>query len=237
MIGACYESAKQLVRDFNELSFLKANKNANEFAENTRKRVLEIIEHQVVKSNTGHGIITNNAIVKPSKTGMFWAINPVDSMTNFIHRLPFFGTSIALLTQLIEAKTLELHNYQVYAAIFYDPIRDDTFWAERKIGTFLNSRKLALAQLNQSQQMKLVEKAEETRPNFIAGCANTANRNFGSSVMHMAYLAAGRIDATYERIDDFANVFTGQLLVQEAKGIARFEKDKAGQDLIIAKCR
>lgn len=222
--AACIEASRQLIRDFNELAFLKANRRIDQFVENTRERALEIIQTQLLKSNPGHGIIYNNATFKASETGLVWIVNPIDCVENFVHRIPFFGTCIAL------AQEEKIKNHEAIAAMFFDPIRDETFWAEQNQGTFLNAKKLMLAQLNVSQQMKIHPGKEDfAMPLMVAGCGQTqetrANRNFGSNTMHMAYVAANRLDATYEKIDDIANICTGKLLVIEARGEVVLNKD------------
>ena len=224
MSAACTLGSRQLIRDFNELSFLKANRRIDEFVGNAQERTLEIIKTELLRSNKDHGIFAHNKLIKESKTGIFWAVNTIDSIENFTHRLPFFGTCIALLDN-IETAT-KMHNCNIIAGMFFDPIRDEAFFAEQKNGTFLNNKKLILANQSKTQTMKLNQKNEtELCPNFIAGIDKKANRNFGSSAMHMAYVAAGRIDSTQEKIDDIANICTGKLLVLEAKGTIHEEKN------------
>ena len=254
--NACFNTARNILRDFNEISFLKSNRSLDDFTQTTRVRAISTIKDELLKSNPGHGILTNNEVIKESETGLTWAINPIDCISNFMHCLPFFGICITLIDQssinksskkdesdnqsrsgitdygssntsnhaipnaMLDASAKDIIDYNVLAAIFYDPIRDETFWAEKNSGAYLNSKKLTLIS-NSQMQIKLNQKEVDILK-LNAGCSKSANRNFGSSVMHMAYVAAKRIDSAIEQIDDIANICAGKLLVQEAKRTIKY---------------
>lgn len=200
---ACYEASKDLLRDFGELSFLRANKNVNEFVEKSAQRSFNIIKRILEVNNVGHGFITGNQIIKQSETNIYWVIEAIDNKQNFLHRLPLFGTSIALI-DLHGAHVIDFKKVDILNAVYYDPNRDETFWAEKNKGAFLNSRKLLVNQPFLTQ--------------LIAGENELCNRYFGSSALHFAYVAASRIDAACEKIDAQANIAVGTLLIQEARG-------------------
>ena len=60
-----------------------------------------------------------------------WVIDPLDGTTNFLHGLPIFCTSVALL----QDKKLVL-------GVIYDPSRNECFYAWKGGGAWLNSRKI-----------------------------------------------------------------------------------------------
>lgn len=209
MNKVCLEVSRSLLRDFNELNFLKANKNVNDFVSRAKQRVLKDMCAILEQSNVGHGIIYDNAIQKKSDTGFYWAINALDSSLNFMHRLPLFGVVIALLNA--NENLDNLFSAHIQGAVFYDPVKDELFWAEHHTGAFLNSRRLMIGQ---------------SKSELIAGAEKACTRNLGSSALHFAYVAAGRLDAAHEKIDDFANIAFGRLIIQEARGSFKQVKDR-----------
>jgi myo-inositol-1(or 4)-monophosphatase len=120
-----------------------------------------------------------------------WVIDPLDGTTNFIHGFPTYAISIAFR-----------QFGQVTQAVIYDPSRNELFTASRGGGAFLNDRRMRV-----SNQLKFHDallgaawpgsfgSSELSQPRFLemAGqCA--AVRRTGSSVLDMAYMAAGRLD-------------------------------------------
>ena len=63
-----------------------------------------------------------------------WIIDPVDGTTNFVHRIPQVGTSVALWQE-----------GQVTLGIVNVPMLDECFWAARGQGAFCNNRSIAVS--------------------------------------------------------------------------------------------
>lgn len=229
MSDACLESSRQLIRDFKELAFLKNQNNVEKFVQNTQARVAESMQRHLARANISHGMIIANKMVKKSQTGSYWVMNILDSADNFMHHLPFFGISLALLNNLeieedfdfmpiirnlTSANLLENNKIEISCGMFYMPMNDENFWAQANYGTFLNDRKLFV-----------VKNTNKIMPNLIAGQEKGCNRNFGSSILHMAYFAANRLDGAISKIDDLATFCVGKILIDEARGFAKVEND------------
>jgi myo-inositol-1(or 4)-monophosphatase len=58
-----------------------------------------------------------------------WIIDPLDGTTNFLHAIPHFAINIALERQ-------EANGPSIVAAVTYNPIVEEMFWAERGRGAF-----------------------------------------------------------------------------------------------------
>lgn len=217
--AACLAASRQIIRDYNEVSFLKAHRKLDQFVENTQKRVSKILEQELLKSNMGNGFISQGKLVKQSNTNLYWVINPIDSAENFAHSFPFFGIAIALIeapnleSQIEENIKIDFVKHAIKAAVFYDPLRDEFFFASDKEGAFLNEKKLTILSV------------QENLKKLVAGNGKLSNRNFGSSVMHMAYVAAKRLDGAESKLDDIANIYCGLLLLKEAKGIVKINNN------------
>ena len=53
---------------------------------------------------------------------------------NFLHGLPHFAISIALMVK-----------EEIISGIIYDPIQDELFWAEKGVGAFLNDKRIRVS--------------------------------------------------------------------------------------------
>ena len=64
-----------------------------------------------------------------------WIIDPVDGTTNFVHRIPQVGTSVALWQE-----------GRVVLGVVNVPMLDECFWAVRGQGAFCNDRPVAVSE-------------------------------------------------------------------------------------------
>jgi myo-inositol-1(or 4)-monophosphatase len=154
-----------------------------------------------------------------------WVIDPLDGTTNFIHGLPTFAVSLALL-----------HRGQAVHALVYDPNRNELFTASRGGGAFLNDRRLRV-----SGRLYLVDSllgarwpgsdgpSQEQTPRFKKLTDESAGvRRTGSSVLDLAYVAAGRLDGFCGVELKPWDLAAAGLLVLEAGGlIAGFDGEQS----------
>ena len=120
-----------------------------------------------------------------------WIIDPVDGTTNFIHGLPTYAVSIALAQR-----------GQVTQAVVYDPARNELFTATRGSGAFLNDRRIRVSgRLRQHEALLGARWPGSYGPDQVAPSrfraladASVGVRRTGSSVLDLAYVAAGRFD-------------------------------------------
>jgi myo-inositol-1(or 4)-monophosphatase len=154
-----------------------------------------------------------------------WVIDPLDGTTNFIHGLPTFAVSLALL-----------HRGQAVHALVYDPNRNELFTASRGGGAFLNDRRLRV-----SGRVYLVDSllgarwpgsdgpSQEQTPRFKKLTDESAGvRRTGSSVLDLAYVAAGRLDGFCGVELKPWDLAAAGLLVLEAGGlIAGFDGEQS----------
>ena len=148
-----------------------------------------------------------------------WIIDPLDGTSNFAHGLPFFAVSIGF--EATRGKSdLEL-------GVVYNPVLNEMFSAQKGRGAFLNGKKLSMSSKTSVDQgmvatgfyyhkgAKLHEAIEIfERVHQNVSCV----RRMGSAAMDLAYLAAGRFDAFWERGLSPWDVAAGVLIIQEAGG-------------------
>jgi myo-inositol-1(or 4)-monophosphatase len=147
-----------------------------------------------------------------------WIIDPIDGTTNFVHGVPLFAVSIAL------EKRQEL-----VAGVVYHPSMDELFAAERGGGTFVrrHERQEPLKVSNVGEVTQSVVATgqpydiDETGRNVVQleRLVRIASvRITGSAALHLAYVAAGRLEAFWEPGLSSWDYAAGALLVEEAGG-------------------
>jgi myo-inositol-1(or 4)-monophosphatase len=146
-----------------------------------------------------------------------WIVDPLDGTNNFIHGWPHYAVSVALAVR-----------GRLEAGVVLDVTRGDVYRASRGGGAWRNDERLAV-----STRTRLAEAVVASTcpirpgPGFDAGMRTLARvmervsavRRSGSAALDLAYLAAGRCDAQFDRGLAPWDVAAGALLVQEAGGL------------------
>src|SRR5262249_32082554 len=148
----------------------------------------------------GYGFLAeeSGAIEGKDKTHRF-IIDPIDGTTNFLHGIPHFAISIALERE-----------GQIVSALVYNPATDDMFVAEKGHGALLNNKRLrvaarkTLASALVGTGFPFMGHAEDRHARMQAELAavmpiTTGVRRMGAASLDLAYVAAGRFDAFWER--------------------------------------
>src|SRR5262249_55487610 len=129
----------------------------------------------------------------------------------------------------------------IVAGVIYNPANDELFTAERGKGAFLNEKRLRVA-----GRRRLVDAVVSCglphhgrgdldlfRSEFAAVQDKVAGlRRFGAAALDLAWVAAGRLDAYWERNISPWDMAAGLLLVREAGG---YVSDLDGGDAMLAK--
>ncbi|MDR0520602.1 MAG: inositol monophosphatase [Planctomycetaceae bacterium] len=153
---------------------------------------------------------------KSESNGLCWIADPLDGTTNFVHGVPLFGPSIAL-TQ----------GNDVLCGVFYNPMIDEFFSAAKGTGAFLNGQRLQTSS-RQIPEESLISVSFPTQvrqdtPDLAAFLRAVpvcqAIRRTGSTALNLAYVAAGRFDATWTFTCHPWDIAAGCLLVREAGGM------------------
>ncbi len=157
---------------------------------------------------------SSDAAARPS--GDCWIIDPVDGTTNFVHRIPQVGTSVALW-----------RDGQVALGVVNVPMMHECFWAARGQGAFCNGNPVAVSRESELQQClcatgfpydmdkKLPDVIERLR---LMLPATQGMRRIGAASVDLAYVACGRLDVFYELWLRPWDMAAGWLLVEEAGG-------------------
>lgn len=147
-----------------------------------------------------------------------FVIDPLDGTSNFLHGIPHYCVSIALV-----------ENGEPIDAVIYDPIKNELFTASRGKGAVLNDKKIRVTDrkdLSGSMVITGTPPRDRVRVgphlDFCKDLLGTAEdiRRTGSAALDLAYVACGRADAYFESGIKAWDVAAGILLVREAGGRA-----------------
>src|SRR5690625_110680 len=120
---------KDLVIDF---------KQHNDLVSKADKETEQAIIRTLNKLTPDYGIIAEESGGE-AKGPAFWVIDPLDGTTNFLHGLPFYAISIALVAQ---ANTIfdnqSLPHTTPVVGVIYDPNRNEFFTACHGQGAWLD---------------------------------------------------------------------------------------------------
>ena len=220
MTKAAYKAGNILIKDFREVENLQVSKkgigdfvtSADFNSENTIIKVLQKAypEIKILSEETSSDI-------KLDKYEKKWIVDPLDGTFNFLHGLPHFAISIALMIK-----------EEIFSGIIYDPIKDELFWAEKGVGAFLNDKRIRVSGRNQLKDT-LVSTGiprigmENAHKNYLRTLENVMKnssgiRRYGAAALDLAYVAAGRYDAFWEFNLKTWDIAAGSLIVKEAGG-------------------
>lgn len=172
------------------------------------------------------GFITEEGTAgAPDETQEFtWIIDPLDGTTNFIHALPVFAVSVALL-----------HGSELVVGVVHEANRDESFRAAKGHGAFCNEDRLHVTgapKLGNSliatgfpySKFAQLDKYLQVLGSYMQ-CTHGLRR-MGSAATDLAYVAAGRFDGYFEFNINSYDVAAGLLLVTEAGGrVTQFLED------------
>jgi myo-inositol-1(or 4)-monophosphatase len=232
MIRAAHRAGRSLKRDLGEVEHLQVSlKGPRNFVTAADHRAEKIVREELAKARPDYGFLgeEGGAHAGADKSHR-WIVDPLDGTTNFLHGIPHFAVSIGLE-----------RNGAIVAGIVYNPANDDLFVAEHGKGAFLNDRRIRVA----SRQRLADAVVACGLPHYGRGDLALARaeiaaaqqhfaglRRYGAATLDLAWIAAGRLDAYWERDLSPWDLAAGSILVREAGG---FVSDADGHDAIFTK--
>jgi myo-inositol-1(or 4)-monophosphatase len=218
MTRAAERAAKGLVRDFGEVENLQVSrKGPADFVSTADMQAERILREELHKARPDYGFLMEESGESGDKNARArWIVDPLDGTTNFLHGLAHWCISIALEGE-----------GEIVAAVLYDPIKDEMFWAEKGAGAFVNSRRLRVSARRNLSDCLIATgipfagrgDADAYLPEMGRVMTKVAGiRRMGSAALDLAYVAAGRYDGYWESGLSPWDIAGGVLLVTEAGG-------------------
>ncbi len=146
-----------------------------------------------------------------------WVVDPVDGTTNYVHGVPFYCVSIALMKE-----------GQVVLGVVHDPVHQESFYASEGVdGAFLNDRPMQVSKAQRLEEslittgfpfadFSLVDIYTEILKDLMQRTRGL--RRPGSAALDLVHVAAGRMDGFYEYGLSPWDVAAGAYIVRKAGG-------------------
>lgn len=143
-----------------------------------------------------------------------WVIDPLDGTTNFIHGIPQFAVSIALLK-----------NGQPLHAVVYHAMANELFTATKGKGAYFDSRRIRVSGCNSMQDALLATgfpfREGDNYDAYIKSMKvmmekTCGLRRIGSAALDLCWTACGRFDGYWEKGIKIWDIAAGALIAREA---------------------
>ena len=191
-------------------------KRANDFVTQVDRAAEAAIIEIIHKAHPDHEILAEESGAI-NRNEYCWIIDPLDGTTNFIHGFPQYCVSIGIQ-----------HRGTIAHGVVYDPAKNELFTASRGRGAFLDDRRIRVskcARLKDSlvgtgfpfKELSHLDRYFRQLENVMRNSAGV--RRAGAAALDLAYVAAGRMDAFWERGLSAWDMAAGALMIQEAGGL------------------
>ncbi|MDE2029771.1 MAG: inositol monophosphatase [Alphaproteobacteria bacterium] len=220
MFKAASKAAKSLVRDFGEVENLQVSrKGPGDFVSTADLNAQNIIREELSKARPEFGFLMEEKDGAPDTSAKpeRWIVDPLDGTTNFLHGIGHWAISMAAE-----------RNGEIIAGLIVDPIKNESFWAEKGTGAYTDRKRLRVSGRKDLADCVIGTGAPfkgvmHKRPNFSKQLAAVMPqvagiRRMGAAALDLAYVAAGRFDGFWEEGLGPWDSAAGSLLIKEAGG-------------------
>ena len=232
MTRAVRKAAPRLRRDFGEVEQLQVSrKGPADFVSMADKRAEATIVEELRNARPDWGLLLEEGgEIEGNPDKPRWIVDPLDGTTNFLHGVPHFAISIAV------EEPRPGGGREISHGIVYQPLTDESFWAEKGRGAWLHDARLRVSarrDLNETligtglPHLGRGDAAHWSKIYASVAAEVSGVRRFGSAALDLAWVAAGRMDAFWEDDLDIWDTAAGLLLIKEAGG---FVTDYRGSD-------
>ncbi|KFD39188.1 inositol-1-monophosphatase [Schleiferia thermophila str. Yellowstone] len=177
----------------------------------------QMIVDQLSKLLPHAGFITEeNTVAQQRQNEFVWIVDPLDGTTNYIHQLPFYSISIALM-----------HGEKLVLGVIYDCGLNDLYSAYDGGGAVMNGQPIYVRREPGLHKSLLATGFPYRDYGRLESFMKLLHRTFhhtrgvrrlGSAALDLAYTAAGRFDLFFEYGLNAWDVAAGIVLVHEAGG-------------------
>jgi myo-inositol-1(or 4)-monophosphatase len=156
--------------------------------------------------------------IEDVRSGRRWIVDPLDGTVNFLYGLRTWAVSIALE----DPEGLAV-------GVVFNPVDAECFSAQRGEGAVLNGKPIKVTRCPSLDRAMVAtgfsyeapRRAEQAEILLRLLPRVRDIRRAGAAALDLAYVAAGRVDAFYERGLKAWDEAAGRLLVKEAGGVVR----------------
>ena len=191
----------------------KAHNSLVSFVDKTAEQMLVKGLSEIVPEAT---FITEEETIENEESPLQWVIDPLDGTTNFLHGIPIFCVSVALV-----------RDGQPVVGVVYEVVRGECFSAWLGGGAYLDDQSISVKQNDQlsdallatgfpGRKFHLLSPYLVTLEAFVRSTRGL--RRLGAAAVDLAYVACGRFDGYFEYGLSPWDIAAGILIVKEAGG-------------------
>lgn len=232
VVRLCLQNGAYIMK---ELKVLRSKdieeKDEHNFVTYVDRKSEEMLVEELSRLVPGAGFIAEEGKYGPAGADLKWVIDPLDGTTNFIHGVPVFSVSIALM-----------QGYEVILGVVYEINRSESFYAWKGGKAYLDGKEIRVSAAARLQDSLLVTGFPYRRDDILDRYVDLFKgfikrtqdlRRLGSAAADLAYVAAGRFEGFYEIGLSPWDVAAGSFLVKQAGGtVTDF---RGGDDYIFGK--
>ena len=234
MERAARKAGTRLRRDFGEIEHLQVSrKGPSDFVSKADQAAERTIWDELRTARPDWGFLMEEGGEIAGADGKpRFIVDPLDGTTNFLHGIPHFAISIAVQEPTLDGKGWG----EVTAGIVYNPITDESFWAEKSRGAWLQDRRLRVSSRRYLDEALIAtgipfsgrgDMGEWIRIYSEIGPRVAGIRRVGAASLDLAWVAAGRYDGFWESALAPWDTAAGCLLVREAGGFVSDYKGRS----------
>ncbi len=159
---------------------------------------------------------TDGSVEGNAEGSYLWVIDPLDGTANFIHSMPPYCVSIALM-----------YGSEVVVGVIYEVTRSECFRAFKGGGAYLNDKRISVSEVSEIEDSLVItgvsydERGTDSFERAFRYFNSNSNgtRRIGSAAANLAYVAAGRAECFFQRGLSPWDVAAGVLLIECAGGV------------------
>ena len=210
---AAQKGAAELQFAVKKVHSLDASKgNPEGYTKAIEKRVEELVFTEIQKYHKEDNLLSTQLGHQINNSNVTWVLKPIDGRENFINGYPHFAITLCSIIDHVPT-----------SAVIIDPIRREEFTAYLGGGAALNNNKIRSSkQQNLENAMLSFTKPSGKNSNFDfeksykeLADQNLNVRQSGCLSLDLAYVGAGRLDATWAYDKDLLDIAAGSLIAQE----------------------
>ena len=177
------------------------------------------------------GFITEEGTAGEQGEEYKWIIDPLDGTTNFLHALPVFSSSVALM-----------HKNELVLGVVYEVNRDECFYARKGGKAYCNGEEIRVSPVKELKDGLIATGFPyhdfgymQDYLNIMSGFMKSSHglRRLGSAAVDLVYVACGRFEGFYEYNLNSYDLAGGAIIVQQAGG--QVTDFKGGNDFIFGR--
>jgi myo-inositol-1(or 4)-monophosphatase len=198
------------------------------------REVEALVVARLTEAVPGSAVLGEEGGGEREDASLLWVVDPIDGTSNFVHGMPFWCVSIALVS-----------DGAARVGVVFDPVHDELFHAAEGQGAQLGSRSLNVSSVDALDHAVVAygESGRTTKDDVADALARLRAkdvdlRKLGAAALGAAWVAAGRVDGFFELHLNPWDALGALVVVREAGGLSNeFLADgglKAGSPFLVS---